>query len=145
RFNFSSPKGYWRQISVAVDPKATNGVDYGFDALALDSPSEDMFWIINDRKYVIQGVPDFSLKQVLPLGIKISGSGLFRIKIDSSENLSSDTEDYIHDKLFDLYFSITEKEFSAKLEPGEYKDRYEIVFEEPKMIDESKTILPREL
>lgn len=144
RLNFNSPKGYWRQIAVGANPVATNAVDYGYDAPLLDNNSEDMFWMIGDKKYVIQGVADFNLKQVLPLGIKISKAGKFSIKVAALDNLPENTRIFIHDKLYDLYYNISEREFSAKMEPGEYYDRFQLVFEEPLLIDDRDIILPGE-
>lgn len=144
RLNFSSPKGYWRQIVVGAIPETSNAVDYGYDAPLLDNNSEDMFWVINDSKFVIQGVPHFNFDQVLPLGIKIAKEGKFKIKVAQLKNISENTRIYIKDNLYNLYFDITEKEFSAKIEPGDYRDRYEIVFEDPKLVDESDVILPGE-
>ena len=144
RLNFNSPKGYWRQIAVGAIPETSSQVDYGYDAPMLDNNVEDMFWVINESKFVIQGVPDFSSTRVLPLGIKIAKEGKFSIEVAALENISEGTEIFIKDNLYGLYFNITEKEFSANLEPGEYKDRYEIVFEEPQLVDESEIILPGE-
>ena len=33
----------------------TTGVDWAYDAKLFDSQTDDMFWMINDEKYTIQG------------------------------------------------------------------------------------------
>ena len=144
RLDFNSPKGYWRQIAVGAIPETSNQVDYGYDAPMLDNNVEDMFWVINESKFVIQGVPDFSPSRVLPLGIKIAKAGNFSIQVAALENIPESTEIFIKDKLYNIYFNITENKFSANLEPGEYKNRYEIVFEEPQLVDDSDIPLPGE-
>ena len=88
RVKFESPKGYHRQILVAADANTTDGFDLGYDAPLIENNVEDMYWLIDETEFVIQAVPDFNLDQVLPLGIKISETGEYTIKIDELENIN---------------------------------------------------------
>ena len=138
RLQFNSPKGYIREILVTADRNATNGVDLGYDALLLDNSEEDMYWMINNNEFVIQGVPDFYLDQVLPIGLKIADESEFSIKISKLENLPEHLNIYLHDKTEDSYFDLKEANFKANLSPDTYNNRYEIVFydrEEPEEED----------
>jgi len=67
-------------LLIGVDENTTNNFDLGYDGLIADTGSEDMFWMIQDAKFVIQGVPNFNTDQEFPLGIKIAKTGLARIK-----------------------------------------------------------------
>ncbi|SFN41509.1 Por secretion system C-terminal sorting domain-containing protein, partial [Salegentibacter flavus] len=134
RLQFNSPKGYLREILVTADRNATNGIDLGYDAPLLDNSEEDMYWMINDNEFVIQGVPNFYLDQVLPIGLKIAEESEFGIKISKLENLPEHVNIYLHDKIDDSYFDLTKADFKASLSPEIYNNRYEIVFyngEEP--------------
>src|SRR5690606_18978071 len=93
---------------------------------------------------VIQGVPHFNKNQVLPLGIKIAEKGEFQIKVAELKNIPLNTRIFIKDNLYNIFFDITEKEFSAIIDPGEYRDRYEIVFEDPKLVVDKNFVLPGE-
>ena len=132
RLKFESPKGYHRQILVAADANTSKGFDLGYDAPLIENNVEDMYWMIGDTEFVIQGVPNFNLDQVLPIGIKISEPGEFTIKIDELENIRSDFKIYLKDLKTEEYFNISEKPYTTTTEEtGYFNDRYEVVFREP--------------
>lgn len=129
RVKFKSPKGYHRQILVTRDPITTNGFDIGYDAPLIDYNVEDMYWLIEDKEFVIQAVPHFDKEQVLPIGIRIDEEGSFKIQIDSVENWTSDKPVYLHDKLRDSVHSILGKPYEEYSEAvGEITDRFELIF-----------------
>ncbi|NNL15863.1 MAG: T9SS type A sorting domain-containing protein, partial [Flavobacteriaceae bacterium] len=129
RLNFDSPKGYHRQIVAGVDKNATNSFDLGYDALLPDLGSEDLFWTINNTQFVIQGVDNFDSDQELPLGLIVSDSGIAKIAVNKLENIDANVRLYIKDKSNDETFEITNKSFEIELDPGEYYDRFSLVFQ----------------
>ena len=133
RLGFESPLGYYRQILVGLDERTTDGYDIGFDAPLIEDNEEDMYWVIDDEKYVIQGVNNFDLGQELKLGVKIGEKSKAIIKIDTLENTPDHLELYIYDKLIDETYEITNSSFEFELEPGTYNDRFALVFE-PKLL-----------
>ncbi|MGB7843234.1 MAG: LamG-like jellyroll fold domain-containing protein [Salinimicrobium sp.] len=128
---FKSPAGYLRQLLVTKDPEATSGFDLGFDAPLNENNLEDMYWLINDHEFVIQGVPDFGKERVLPLGIKISEEGDFSIAIDELENIPDDLNIYVRDSLNNIYHNLRDSDFSATAAIGEDHEKYAIVFNIP--------------
>jgi hypothetical protein len=129
RLNFDSPNGMQRQIVAGVDKNATNSFDLGYDALLPDLGSEDMFWTINDTQFVIQGVDNFDPDQELPIGLIVSDSGVAKISLNKLENIDANVKLYIKDKLTEETFDITEDPFEIELQPGEYYDRFSLVFQ----------------
>jgi hypothetical protein len=87
RLTFTSPLGYHRQLLVGVDENATNYFDLGFDAPMIEDNKEDMYWLVDKNKFLIQGVNNFDLTQELPLGIKVNEAGTISIKVKSLENI----------------------------------------------------------
>jgi len=81
RLMYDSPKGYHRQIVVGTDKEASNGFDLGYDALMADINEEDMYWIFNNNKFVIQGVNTIDAAQEFALGLKVKQAGLVSIRI----------------------------------------------------------------
>ncbi|WP_300437375.1 T9SS type A sorting domain-containing protein [Christiangramia sp.] len=128
RVKFESPKGYHRQILVTRDQNTSNGFDIGYDAPLIENNVEDMYWWFDDSAFVIQGVPSFEKEQILPLVIKTSEGGQFKIKIDETENWPIGKELYLKDKLNDTIHNILKEDFIAETEAGEIKDRFEIIF-----------------
>ncbi|WP_424494921.1 LamG-like jellyroll fold domain-containing protein [Salinimicrobium sp. GXAS 041] len=131
RLNLNSPQGYWRQIGVVADATTSEGFDYGYDAPILDKDKEDMFWMIDGEEYVIQAVPDFNPERVLPLGIEIAAEKEFRIEIDSLENVPDDLNIYIRNKVDSTYHDLRKGAFTDSIPPGNYLERYALVFQEP--------------
>ncbi len=133
---FDSPTGYHRQLLVGVDDNATNHFDLGFDAPIADIGKEDMFWIFDGSKFVIQGVNNFNTDQELPLGLIIGKTGLARIKIDELKNMDENIAIHIKDKLTGETHNISRSAFEINLEPGEYPERFAITFKMQKLITE---------
>jgi hypothetical protein len=127
--------GYHRQILVGTNEFATNGFDLGFDAPLNDYNIEDFFWLIDNREYVIQGVQNIDVDQVLPIGIYITQKGEFTIEINNLENVPADTNIYLKDIVVNKYYDLRESKFKLEIEPGAYYERFEIVFSKP---DEEK-------
>ena len=136
RLDFRSPTGYNRQILVGSDPNTTNGFDLGYDAPLNDNNLEDMFWLINNIEFVIQGVPNFGIDQVLPLGIKINETGEFSIKINKTENVAEDVNIYLNDLQDSTYFDLRKSDYSMNLDQGNYYERFQIVFQKEKVSTE---------
>ncbi|GGW83338.1 putative secreted protein (Por secretion system target) [Salegentibacter mishustinae] len=128
RLNFNSPQGYWRQIGVAADGNTTQGIDYGYEALLIDRGPEDMYWMIGEGRFVIQGVPHFNLDQRLPLGITIAEEKEFSIELGELENVPDIIDIYLRDNSDSTYHDLRKEAFKASLPAGEYQDLYEIVF-----------------
>ena len=126
---FDSSNGYHRQLLAAVDENATQQVDIGFDALLNEDNAEDMFWMIENDYYVIQGVSNFDKTQVLPLGVKTNTEGEITIRIDELQNISESTDIYVHDTVLDTYHDLRQNDFNIYLTSGIHASRFEIVFE----------------
>ncbi|MBE0423000.1 MAG: T9SS type A sorting domain-containing protein [Lutibacter sp.] len=133
---YDSPTGYSRQLLVGVDENATNHFDLGFDAPIADIGKEDMFWIFDGGKFVIQAVNNFSTDQELPLGVIISKTGLARIKIEEQINMDENISAHIKDKLTGGTHNISRKPFEINLEAGNYFDRFSLIFKMHKLVDE---------
>ncbi|MFI1743077.1 choice-of-anchor D domain-containing protein [Thalassobellus sediminis] len=128
RLMFDSPSGYHRQILITADENTTNDFDLGYEALLIESNKEDMYWLLNSAKLIIQSINSLDDNSIIPLGIKINKSGLASIKIDALENITNEQEIYLHDKELNFYHNLNENNYEIYLEPGEYTDRFEITF-----------------
>ena len=126
---FHSPSGYHRQILAGINENTSNNFDIGYDAPIADLGVEDMFWIIDGGKFVIQGVSNFEVDQELPLGLIINKAGLAQIKIDSLENVAKKVHLFIKDNLEGETYEITKNSFEINLEPGTYSNRFYLAFQ----------------
>ena len=135
RLMYDSPAGYHRQLVVGIDEKASNGFDLGYDAFMADVNEEDMYWVFDDNKFVIQGVPDFNEAQEFSLGLKVNQNGLIRIKLDAFENIDSSLPVYIKDTATNQTHQINTEPFDIILDSGTYNDRFKLVFQESSVLD----------
>ncbi|SHG60990.1 Por secretion system C-terminal sorting domain-containing protein [Salegentibacter echinorum] len=142
RLEFISPTGYHREISVGVDVNTTAGFDLGYDAPLIDEGPEDMYWVIGESKYIIQGVPHFNLDQVLPVGLTIAEEKEFTIALGELENLPDDVEIFVKDNIDTTYYNLRKDAFRASLSTGKHSDRYSIVFQDKTEIEEEEEIDP---
>lgn len=136
RLMFDSPTGYHRQIVAGMVENKSNHFDLGYDAPIADINKEDMFWIFDNAKFVIQAVGNFNTDQELPLGVKIAKAGLATIKIDELENLDENISLHIKDKLTGETHNISQKDFQIELGAGDYFDRFVLIFKMQKLVAE---------
>ncbi|MGY5846651.1 PKD-like domain-containing protein [Salegentibacter sp. HM20] len=132
RLKFKSPAGYHRQLLATADANTTNDFDLGYDAPMIDNNLEDMYWLIKDVEFVIQGVPNFNPDQVLPLGLKTAKPGRMEISIDSLENFPDNLPVFLKNKYDSTYHDLRKEAYTSQItSEGENNDQYEIVFSQP--------------
>ncbi|WP_296385325.1 LamG-like jellyroll fold domain-containing protein [Winogradskyella sp.] len=124
-----------RQLLVTVDENATMNYDWGFDGALNEEQVDDMYWIINAEKYVIQGINEIDeMDTALELGIKTNTEGINSITIDDLENIPSDLPIFLHDSTEEVYHNLRESDYSIALPAGEHLNRFEIVFSIPQFL-----------
>ncbi|MBU2950454.1 cadherin-like domain-containing protein [Tamlana agarivorans] len=126
RIDYTSPKGYVRQLLTTVDKKASIGYDWGYDGLLNETNIEDMYWKVANEDYIIQGIDTITKQTVLPFTVKTKSGGLVEISINALENLPNDVDVYVKD--YDTYHDLRAASFFANVPAGETYDRFEITF-----------------
>ncbi|MFT4610774.1 MAG: hypothetical protein ACJA1H_001094 [Glaciecola sp.] len=129
RIGFDAPKISHRQLLLTFDQNTTDAVDWGYDAEMYEVFDDDMYWVLNDKKHVIQATNDFSIDKEIPIGIRTVEGGLISIKVDELENVEENTPIYIKDNVTGETYDITDQPFEINLEPGEYQNRFLLVFQ----------------
>ncbi|WP_158091644.1 PKD-like domain-containing protein [Christiangramia flava] len=142
RLKFESPKGYHRQILATADLNASKDFDLGYDAPLIENNKEDMYWLIENSKYVIQGVSDFEPEIKLPIGVRIAENKDFSIRIDSLENWRAYKEILLEDTKLDSVHNLRDGEYISKDSIGEVNDRFAIIFKYPNL-EENEDPLPQ--
>ncbi|RXP60900.1 T9SS C-terminal target domain-containing protein [Lutibacter sp. HS1-25] len=145
RLGFESPQMGHRQILLTIDQNTTDGVDWGYDGEINGLVADDMFWNIQNKKYVIQGLPDANIDREVPLGVIMGKAGIATIKIDDLENVDENVEVYIKDALLGTTTKINNQPFEINLEAGTYVDRFSMVFAPQNTLDLEETILKQGL
>ncbi len=130
RIDFTMPNGYVRHLLLGFTPDnaATDGVDYGYDALNMDNYPDDLNWMINNQRYVIQGVGAFDDSKQYPLGMFLSNAGNIEIALDQLENFNNPIEVFLYDAENNTHTLLNDIDFQETLAEGNYIDRFFITF-----------------
>ncbi len=128
RLGLNSVNTIRRQLLLTIDENATLDIDWGYDGKINENQIDDMFWMIEGEKYLIQGSNEANEDTVYPLGIKVETDGMNTITIDALQNAPEDLTVYIHNKITDAYHNLSEGDFNFYLDAGEHLDTYEITF-----------------
>ncbi len=129
--NLSTDQGGYSQVLIGFDNRATEEVDKGFDASPLDGGNPIGFYsLIENKKYVIQGLPSFSKDQVIDLGFETKVSPrIFTIAIDQIEGKIKDTDVYLVDSDLNLIHDLKRSDYQFEQnEEGDFLNRFSLQF-----------------
>ena len=128
RLNFNSANAFTRKISVIADENATSGYDFNYDEALENVQEDDMYWLIDQGKFLNQGISEFNTETLIPIGVNTNSSGMHYISIDKLENIPSDMDIFVHDKDLGVYHNIKEGAYEINLNGGVFLNRFEITF-----------------
>ena len=137
QIDFTMPNGYVRHLLLGFTPNntASDGIDYGYDALNRDTFPDDLNWMIEDKRFVIQGVGAFDDTKKYYLGLFLEHSGAISIDLKETYNFQTPINVYIYDNLLNTYTNITDSNYEASMISGEYLDRFYIAFKDESQAD----------
>lgn len=131
--NFSNAAGHgYNQILIGYIPGATNGIDHQIDALLFGYSGSSLYSIINEGKYVIQGrALPFETTDVVPLGVKITTAGEFRITLAAFTGIFAEGQPiYLHDKYLGTVHNLSEEDYVFTSSTGEFNDRFDVIYDD---------------
>ena len=130
RINVTTPLGYTRHLLLGFTPDntATDGFDYGYDAANADDYDNDCNWLIEDGRYVIQGVGAFDHTKAYPLGLFLADIGNVEFSLQALENFDQNISVYIYDSLYDTMHQINDTNYVEAVTNGDHLNRFYITF-----------------
>ncbi|GAA4956792.1 hypothetical protein GCM10023315_00060 [Algibacter aquimarinus] len=134
RIGFNSVNTIRRQLLITVDENASLDYDWGYDAPYIDTQIDDMYWMIDSKKYLVQGINAINESTIIPLGIHVKNNGVNTITIDDIKNADDNLNIYIHDKELDSYSDLKQSDYSVFLSAGNYLNRFEITFSKTQVL-----------
>jgi len=143
RIGYEDPELFHRQLLLGFLPDSPADLDLnlGYDACINDPREDELFYIIeNDvsKKYIIQGVGAYSDTYEFPLGLIISQTGTHTINLDAVENFTDTV--YIEDTVLNTYYNLSNSNLSLNLPPGNYYDRFKVVFKSGEALNVESSI-----
>lgn len=119
---------YTRQLLLNFHHTATDGFDYGLEAKSSSEEiNSDAHWVLNDEAYTIQAF-NFNENLKIPLVVNIELQQPLSFRIFDIQNFDEAQGIYIHDIENDVYVDLRAQNYDINIEPGNYSDRFEIVF-----------------
>ncbi len=128
RIGFNAPQIDHRQILLTIDENTTDGFDWGYDAQIYQIFNDDMYWVLDGEKYVIQATNSIAVGKEIALGIITIEGGAITIGVDALENPIEGIKVCLKDKELNIVYDIQEEDYQITLPAGEYHDRYVITF-----------------
>ena len=145
RIGFETSNVKNRQLLLTIDNRATDKIDKGFDARVSTFQDNDLYWLNEGEKLVIQGIGELSRETIVPVGINLKEKGIINIKVDTINNPYEGMEVFIRDNITKDVYDIKNGEFEIELEAGEYNSKYSIVFKPKYDFSEEDEILENNL
>lgn len=119
---------FTRQLALVFSTEATDGVDFGMDALSMDNNlPNDAYFFLEDKNYVIQGI-NFDDTKKTPLGVKTTAAISIKFYIPEVTNFDPSQAVYIYDSLDNSYHDIKVGSYEVTVPKGTYNDRFKIAF-----------------
>jgi hypothetical protein len=125
--DFISPSGQTNTTLVAYIDGATNEDDRMFDAVTTSGSGLNLYSMLNDKAYLIQGRQfPFLDSDEVPIGLNITESGTQTIAIHGLEGLFNDTDQdiFIEDLFTNTFHNLKDAPFSFISEIGIINDRF---------------------
>lgn len=118
---------YTRQLILNFHDSATAGFDYGLELIRSESSASDAYFSLDERVYSGQAFP-FEEALTIPLSIDIEQQQPLRFRIFDIQNFDDAQGIYIRDNETNTYVNLRNSNYDLNVEPGNYADRFEIVF-----------------
>ncbi|PWA04194.1 YDG domain-containing protein [Flavobacterium psychrotolerans] len=126
--NLTNASGFFNQLAVGYTAEATLGIDRGIDGLNNNSANY-LCSIVEGTPYAIQGRPEFTASDIVPLELKISSAGNYSIAIDHLKGLFQNQDIFLKDKLTNVTHDLKAGSYSFASEAGSFSSRFELVYQ----------------
>lgn len=129
RLGFTGKTNLHRQLLLGfMDENADANYNLGYDGEILDPQSNDMYFQLEDKKLIIQGVGSFDSANIYPLTVNSSETGIVKFMLDGIENFDDNQPIYIHDNQTNLYHNIKNNVAEIEVPSGEITSRFTLRF-----------------
>lgn len=141
RFNVTFDDKKTRQIALAFTPEATDGVDFGIDAISplFEDGINDAYFPIEKNNYVIEGI-NFDVEKRVPFGTTVNALVGLSISLARTLNFNENQPIYLYDSFDNSYHDLRDGVFETKLDAGTYNTRFQITFKNDNALGVSNSI-----
>lgn len=118
------------QMAVGYFDEAEDGFERFDTKILSEAVSENIYSYSEDaQKLTINGLKaPFSKRNVIPLGVKLFKSGVYKIHLSNAMGIFSNQMIYVKDKWLNLTHNLYESDYEFETVNGIFENRFEIVF-----------------
>ena len=141
--NLTNTSGAFKQIAFGYEEGATNGYDFGTDALASTEGAITFYSIISPYTFGfgIQGREyPWNVNDAIDLGINASISGDYTVAIDHVNTFFDDKDIFLEDTNFGTYHDLKTGPYNFNTATGVYNSRFKIHYVNPLLDNNDFTI-----
>ncbi len=128
-----NPKGMQVQLAIGYFEQADNGFEKYDSPIFNEAVSDNLYSLSkDDRKLAIQGrKAPFRSNDIVPLGVKLFQYGKYKIQLEDHLGVFETQQTiYLRDKYENQIHNLSESAYEWSGEPGEFVDRFEIIYQE---------------
>lgn len=119
-----------KEITMAFNSTTTDGFDTAMEAQSMDDlPIDVNFAFANDSKGYVTTTLPFAITKRIPVTLKSSGAGTFKMKVYNYINFDQTDNVYLYDNVSEVYHDIADNAYEFTLPEGTYSNRFEITFQ----------------
>ena len=128
--NLVNPAQIASGMLVGYVSEATNGVDRVFDAETKLKPNFELYSVVEDQFFTIQGrALPFSSQDEIPLGFSADQAGIYTFGLTAVDGLfEADQAIYIQDLELGITHNLKESTYSFTTDAGNYNNRFVLKF-----------------
>jgi len=135
KLGYISADNYHREILLGfMNDQATAGFDNGYDALSIETLTNDMYFMQETTKLNIQGDGYFNANNSYPIGVKNATAGNVKFAVDLKENFEDAQDIFIYDNETQIYHDIKSQAFEINLPAGTFENRFSLTFTNPQAL-----------
>ncbi|WP_374329043.1 InlB B-repeat-containing protein [Soonwooa sp.] len=115
---------------------ATNAYDRNYDAELFGEPTNAFYSFVDQSKMQIQGRQyPLDLEDRVRVGVRQGHVGQYIIRLGNREGAFGTQSIYLRDKLLHKEIDLTKEQYIYTSQVGEFNDRFEIAYQESKILD----------
>lgn len=118
---------FTRQLVLNFHDNATMGHDRGLELHRSGNLNSDAYFVQEEDIFSGLAYP-FTESLTIPLVVDIEQQQPLRFRIFDIQNFEESQGIYIHDTYNDVYVNLRNQDYDLNIEPGNYSNRFEIVF-----------------
>lgn len=131
RLELVKSDGFTVQNAIAYFDAGNNAFGLEDSRIPNAESSDALFSFAGDAKVVINGRSTFATEDVVTLGLRHFTTGTYKIQVVDEEGVFANGQKiYLKDKQLNILTDLTAGSYTFTSEPGEFTNRFEIVYKE---------------